>query len=233
MTAYRRWLLAAFGLLFLGEGAHATDLSKIDRTIKKEPAYQNKPGYCLLVFGPQAKTRVWLVKDGNTLYLDRTGDGDLTAPGVRLEGKPGESPGTITDRDGKTKYVIRQCNLTPIGDKDRKDFCHISIDVDGAYRQYSFAGFADRPQDAPVVHFNGPLTVEVAQEVLLARGEKGTDFNVYLVTRGHGERLGSTVLLDYNLGVPGDAYPVVEIEFPSKEPGGKPVTAKYTLKERC
>jgi hypothetical protein len=232
MTGYRRWLLAAFGLLLLGEPAGATDLSKLDRTIGKEPGYQNKPGYCLLAFGPEAKTRVWLVRDGEMIYLDRNGNGDLTEPGERVNGKPGDSPGSITDRNGKTKYVIRQCNLTKFdGDKT---FCHIAIDVDGTYRQYSFAGFADRPQDAPVVHFDGPLTVQVASDdVVLARGEKATDFSVYLITRGHGERLGSTVLLDYGLGVPLDAYPIVEIEFPSKEPGGKPILAKYTLKQRC
>ena len=46
----------------LGTGpALAVDLAKIDRTIRKEPAYQSKsPQYCLLVFGPKAETRVWL-----------------------------------------------------------------------------------------------------------------------------------------------------------------------------
>src|SRR5262245_54219874 len=64
--------------------AQATDLSKIDRTIAKEPAYKSKPKYCLLVFGPQAKTRVWLVLDGDTLYADRNGNGDLTEEGERF-----------------------------------------------------------------------------------------------------------------------------------------------------
>jgi hypothetical protein len=234
MTRFRRGLLAAFGLLLAGALAQATDLSKIDRSIGKEPAYKHKPGYCLLVFGPKAETRVWLVKDGETLYLDRTGSGDLTQLGARIDRKSGEAIGAIVGRDGKTKYVVRHCNLTRLGDKDQKPFCHVSIDIDGAYRQYSFVGFGDRPQDAPVVHFDGPLTLEVADSnVVLARGEKATDLNVYVVTRGHGERLGSTVLVDYNLGIPEDLKPVVEVEFPAKEPGGKPVRAKYVLKERC
>src|SRR4029077_17075723 len=56
-----------------------TDLSKIDRRIAKEPVYQTKtPKYCLLVFGPEAKHRIWLVLDGDTLYVDRNGNGDLT-----------------------------------------------------------------------------------------------------------------------------------------------------------
>jgi hypothetical protein len=232
MPAYRRWLLAAFGFLFLAGPAPAADLSKIDRTIVKEPAYQNKPGYCLLVFGPEAKTRAWLVRDGKTLYIDRNGNGDLTEPGKQLSARPGDAQGAIADASGKTKYVIRYSNLTRVGGD--KEFCHISIDVDGDYRQYSFAGFADRPQDAPVVHFDGPLTVEVAdKDLVLARGDKATDFGVYMLTRGHGERLGSTVLVDYGLGVPVGAEPVVDIEFPGKEPGGKPVLAKYTLKQRC
>jgi hypothetical protein len=37
--------------------ANAADLSKVDRTIKKEPTYKGKPQYCLLAFGPEAKTK--------------------------------------------------------------------------------------------------------------------------------------------------------------------------------
>jgi hypothetical protein len=54
----------------------AADLSKIDRTLGKEPAYQSKPKYCLLAFGPGGKTRVWLVVDGHVLYVDCKGNGD-------------------------------------------------------------------------------------------------------------------------------------------------------------
>jgi hypothetical protein len=44
--------------------AVAEDLDKIDRTIRKQPIYASKdPKYCLLVFGPKADTRVWLVLD--------------------------------------------------------------------------------------------------------------------------------------------------------------------------
>src|SRR5262245_59373528 len=56
------------------------DLSKVDRRVV-EPTYRTKPQYCLLVFGPRAETRVWLVEDGETLYVDRNADGDLTGAG--------------------------------------------------------------------------------------------------------------------------------------------------------
>src|ERR671925_259 len=64
----------------------APDLTKIDRSIRKEPAYSAKPKYCLLVFGPGAKTWVWLVLDGETLYVDRNGNGDLTEANERVQG---------------------------------------------------------------------------------------------------------------------------------------------------
>jgi hypothetical protein len=232
MTPFRRWVLAACVLLVVGAPATAADLSKIDRTLVKEPRYKGKPGYCLLVFGADAKTRVWLVKDGDTLYLDRNGNGDLTEDGERLAGNGGKPAGAITAVAGK-KYQIRQCNLTKLGGpKGQQDFCHIAIDVDGAFGQYSFAGFADTPKKAPVVHFDGPLTIEVADKNVTLMREKPTDLGVYMVTRGHGNRLGSTVLVDYN-GIPRNAQPVVEVEFRNKEPNGKPVTARYTLKLRC
>jgi hypothetical protein len=77
--------LALFVLAgWLAVPAAAADLSKIDRTIPKEPIYSGSPRYCLLVFGPQAKDRVWLVQDGDTLYVDRNGNGDLTEPGEKV-----------------------------------------------------------------------------------------------------------------------------------------------------
>jgi RNA polymerase sigma factor (sigma-70 family) len=62
----------------------AVDLTKIDRTITKEPKYVSKPYYALLAFGPAAEKRVWLVLDGDVLYLDRNGNGDLTEEGERI-----------------------------------------------------------------------------------------------------------------------------------------------------
>jgi hypothetical protein len=62
-------MIARYGLVVLAcmafsrQGALAADLAKVDRSIKKEPAYQSKsPKYCLVVIGPEAKTRIWLVR---------------------------------------------------------------------------------------------------------------------------------------------------------------------------
>ena len=82
-------LLAA---LLAATTTHAADLTKLDRAITKEPAYATKqPRYALLVFGPEAKQRIWIVKDGDTLHVDRNGNGDLTDPGERVAAKKGAS----------------------------------------------------------------------------------------------------------------------------------------------
>jgi hypothetical protein len=79
-----------FGLVLMclaigSTSAFAADLSKVDRRIAKEPAYQSKgPKYGLLVFGSKASDRVWLVLDGDTLHVDRNGNGDLTEPGEKV-----------------------------------------------------------------------------------------------------------------------------------------------------
>jgi hypothetical protein len=70
-------LATAFFLLatsLLPAAAHGIDLATIERKIDKLPQLTSaQPIYCLLVFGPEAMTRVWLVRDGDVLYVDRNG----------------------------------------------------------------------------------------------------------------------------------------------------------------
>jgi len=83
----RALALVALPLVGLGWSAallSAADPPKTDRSIGEQPAYRTKaPGYVLLTFGPGRPSfdradRVWLVWDGDTLYVDRNSDGDLT-----------------------------------------------------------------------------------------------------------------------------------------------------------
>ncbi len=47
-----------------GEPA-AVGLARIDRSIGQEPRYVGKPHYALIVVGPRAEHRSWLVMDGD------------------------------------------------------------------------------------------------------------------------------------------------------------------------
>jgi RNA polymerase sigma factor (sigma-70 family) len=272
-----------------GETA-APEPEKIDRRIGKEPVYQSKsPRYCLLVFGPQARGRVWLVQDGDTLYVDRNGNGDLTEEGKRIQAPPfaasdhylfarersievGDlSVGGLTH----TGLVIRQAEYrrkaiptdldipgppleelqehldkvwkqVPDGIASR---VYINLDVrcyglfedtkDRHVRHMAWIdgngvlAFAHRPQDAPVVRFGGPLTLQVRPGCRIQRGEQpgegftGTEPSFWLGTRGHGP--GTFVIANHDL-VPGDAQPSAEIRFPAKARGGEPVVRKISLK---
>jgi hypothetical protein len=76
---------ALAALLGWAAGSGGADLTRVDRKIGKEPAYQTRaPRYCLLVFGPEARDRVWVVEDGESLYVDRNGNGDLTEAGEKV-----------------------------------------------------------------------------------------------------------------------------------------------------
>src|SRR4051812_14100868 len=76
----------------------AADPLAFEKSIRKEPAYQSKaPQYGLLAFGPEAKERVWVVLDGDTLHVDRNGNGDLTDPGEKVAAKPPVRPRDDSD----------------------------------------------------------------------------------------------------------------------------------------
>src|SRR5262249_50418082 len=84
----------------------AADLAKVARSLAREPAYQAKPKYCLVVYGPEAKTRVWLVLDGDVLYADRNGDGDLTGKDERIL-KTSAYDVSIAEREGGDAFSLR------------------------------------------------------------------------------------------------------------------------------
>jgi hypothetical protein len=75
-------------LLLASVLAHAADLSKIDRKIAVAPKFTaERQFYALLVLGPEATTKVWFVADGDDLFVDRNGNGDLTDDGAPLRAK--------------------------------------------------------------------------------------------------------------------------------------------------
>jgi hypothetical protein len=143
--------VALLPLLLVMPVSLAGDVTKINRTIRKEPAYHAKPQYFLLTFGPAAKKRVWVVLDGKDFYVDRNGNGDLTEAGGH-----GKVPGDMEiEGDGKTKITL---NINP---PNSEGYLVCEAYVQGRYIQYAAVKPAARPQDAPVYHFQGPLRMEL------------------------------------------------------------------------
>ncbi len=169
--------------------ASAVDLKKIDRAIAKEPAYKTKPTYCLLVFGVEAKTRVWLVVDGEVLHVDRNGNGDLTEPEERCQGTGGPtaarwSIGDILEADGKTRHTglwVRFEGGAFVMALRTAERIHQEVGNEvGALR------FSGRAKDAPIVQFAGPLTFLLRSPPKLVLGQEA-HFIALIGTAGVGE----------------------------------------------
>jgi hypothetical protein len=229
----RHLLLGA--LLFWPALVSAADLSKVDRTIKKEPAYKGKPKYCLLVFGPEAQTKVWVVLDGTTLYVDRNGDGDLTEAGERFPNDGKDFKGfEVADRDGKGRYKVTSLGVHR-SEKEGRVFLMANVEVVGKYRQYCDLTPSGSPGDAPVAHFGGPLRLGLREinwspVQKLVRGDKPADLSVWVGTFDRANGCWVVVRSDY---LPAGLSPVAEVEYPAARPGAKPVIERYELKERC
>jgi hypothetical protein len=257
-------------LLFSTLSLSAADLTRIDRMIAREPAYKSKPRYCLLVFGPEAKTRIWLVQGGDTLYVDRNGNGDLSEPGKKVaavkgtdirseEGEFSFAVGAI--REGKRTHrnlMVAVQKLDRLAGSSeqvkaflaknaqgRGYFVKVEVEMPGMKGEgaegrvpqavYFFDSrgllqFADRPQDAPVIHFGGPLQITFCGEQRLTAGRQ-TELVLGVGTPGLGP--GTTAFIAYDGVIPDAAYPTVEIRYPPAKSGAAPVKERYELKERC
>jgi hypothetical protein len=254
-------------VLLLAPVVQAADLAKIERKIAREPAYRTKtPKYCLLVFGLDARTRVWLVQDGDTLYVDRNGDGDLTGDGKRVKIKQ-RSDNSRTFEVGDltlgglthTGLSVTQMKATPESVANEQEWQRIKksgpepwtwwvritaqrgaddkrdlprkigyvVNGDGAGTLL----FADRPQDAPIIHLNGPFTLALQDhKQRLIAGER-TMLQIGVGPQGVGPGTFAWVL--YPKTIPEDAYPETEITFPARAPGQEAIKRKWTLKQRC
>jgi hypothetical protein len=253
------YLYTPIVLLWAASLGHAgpVDLTKIDRTIAKEPAYRSKsPKYCLLLFGPEAKTRVWLVHDGDRLYIDRNGNGDLTEDGEEVKGvekRPNISSATERERvepwfwkfdvgavrEGKLKHAalvveIAHVEHIPKEGKPRiVDHTLVALKLEGKWQQsaYGSFSFSRRPQDAPVIHFHGPLTIVPRYESqVLKRGGNGYKLRAAIGTPGLGK--GTFAILDPE-AVPADIHPVAEVEFPAASADAQATRARFLLARRC
>jgi hypothetical protein len=224
MTSMARIINASLLLPFLASQAAAADLTRIDRAVGREPAYKSKPEYCLLVFGPEAKTRVWLVRDQDVLYVDRNGNGDLTEKG---KGHVGVNHpkcihweiGEIVEADGRTRH-------TDLGVRFESGSWLLWLRTADGLRQevgneVGRLQFAARPQDAPIIHFAGPLTfLRPAFWEKLVAFTPGAEahFTILLGTPGLG---GGAAAYGYSegFGKPGAVRIVVDAEFPGRVQG--------------
>ena len=159
-------LVFLFVFVFLASPGHAVDLKKIDRNLKVQPTYKTRfQKYCLLVFGKNAEKRIWLVRDGNDLHVDKNGNQILGEPGERFTS---HSPTSTTDRVFHIPGISQTSSRTPVSQDLKVEFessSQASMILSGPVEQRTGLSrrhalyFKSTIGQAPIVHFNGPLTL--------------------------------------------------------------------------
>jgi hypothetical protein len=98
--------------------------------------------------------------------------------------------------------------------------------------------FADKPKDAPIIHFGGKLRMQLnarlseSEKEELVRSEKGEELYAWVGTPGLGNGTFAAIMHQVG-GIPASVHPVADIEFPNKKADGPPIKGKFILKERC
>jgi hypothetical protein len=173
-------------------------------------------------------------------YLDRNANRDLTDDGEGLEVKPGNEEarraklGEIKPAAGKNAYRIVYLDLE-----------RIWVQVRDGFVQYAPLSYADRPEDAPIFHFDGPLALMPNPEDIkhgLIRGNQVNQFRVLVGTRTSDK---GVVFVECDQGFPdkrfrvpasgfpGGLHPVVDIEFPGRVKGDKSIQRTFPFDQRC
>lgn len=250
--------LAIVICLVLAGQTRGVDLAKVDRSLRNEPTYKSQqPGYCLLVFGLEPKTRIWVVLDGDVLYLDRNGNGDLTDPGDRIAAEVVNDPKRPNVKVAhRFERNCRKASDEPIltcgpevqwfqvvqllPSENWHDQAWIKLNQE---RPHQFAvttkighaqtaefRFATHPQEAPILHFDGPRRLALSGTLDPPRFRAGESCEVAVEL--HTQGWDATVRTGIR-EVPEDVHPIAEIEFPPGRPGDDPLRTRVELKERC
>ena len=237
------------------------DLSKVDRHILKEPTYQTKtPHYCLMVFGIGAASKVWMVQDGDMLYVDTNGNGDLTETGKQFKKTiqgfviPALTVDGLTHTNLQVNYSFASIETPYIGEDWERirqsdpvpRVWSVSIKTERSssdkrdlprHIKYLVNGdsrgllmFGNSTKDAPILHFDGAYSLSIQDATQTLA--PGQKSKVLIGVGCHGVGPGTFSFIMYRDTIPNDVYPVVEITYPVK-PGENALRRKYELKQRC
>jgi hypothetical protein len=225
----------AFTLILLVSVARvpaAAETAKLDRTIAKQPVFTSAPKYCLAVFGTSPQVKVWLILDNDTLYIDRNGNGDLSDAAKRVKMEKAQASGHVfkagsvfASPDGK-----KQAQLTV---ECYGDLMLLTAELEPQFREIAGTDptgnlrFASTPQDAPVVYFGGPMTLDTNRDPL----HRGRATHLYAMVGTPGIGPGTFAALLHGQ-VNADAHIVAEIEVPRKGKAS-PQKQRVVLDRRC
>ncbi len=215
-------------------------VSHFDRTIIKEPTYQSTPEYSLITLGNSGDVKVWMVEDGKRLFVDKNANGDLTDDGPPLEPSKVRDLGgnrwdfeysldAITPTNGPrhTNFVLRRWNYN-----DKEDSYGLSVSVNGQMPMYAgwFGTFwSTNREEAPVIHFGGPLTPKLLRRKEFTIGETRQRLSLCFFNPGSGAGAQSLLSID---ALPRYAVLKLNVQWPTAD-GSAPLRTSYLLTQRC
>jgi hypothetical protein len=245
---WKLFLALAAGFVCVGPCAASDlpDLGKLNRRIAKEPIYNSgQPLYGLLVFGPKADKRLWIVLDSSkrdarhfdVLYIDRNADSDLTTADEQLFAKESEGQAIFSLPDFKdpaTGALHSEFRVRVTGDKQD---VMVSLKWRGKSKMGggypadpdTYMRLSPKPQTAPVVWFqgDGPFRFQRWYGGQLSIGG-ANDFKVFLGQIGWGPS--SFCAFQEHVLPEGEAVQATLI-YTDKD--GKECREVCPLKERC
>jgi hypothetical protein len=249
MRGRNRWLFLSLTVLVLaGAGA-------FHWWSRSGPRY---PQYCWLAFGAEPGVRLLVRFDGRALAIDRNGDGRFDGPDEQLplvkncffDGKEWRINHVlggvgIRGADGQPSYDL-SVSVTGLTEPPWT-VLHVEAVVRGPSRFSQVCGvmMADQAVGAPVVHIDGPLTVQPVTDgawspaldpVRFRRCGEPADLRVFVATVSPGETgvAAVGVMKDARtLSFPEWGHPFADVEFPPGRPGEPPVRRRYPLAMFC
>jgi hypothetical protein len=204
-----------------------------------------------LLFGKEAKLGVWLVTAGEAFYADTNGDGDLTKPSKRIYSVGNYRVLNFLDYYGEDMWLPvpeneRVYQVGDVFDPTSRTWYNVTVRRSGKLASATFEfwvmvqqrllllgqleRFSDRRDDAPVLHFDGPLTLGLFTKRLV-RGA-GNDLEAWFGTDVPAEAQGQPTYVVHNREVPNYVFPLAGIEFAERRPAGKTFSTDLPLSLR-
>jgi len=224
--------MAVLSLCVASTIANAIDLTTIDRSIAKEPVYATEtPRYLLLVFGLNAESQVWIVFDGKTFYVDRNGNGNLTEANEVAEARWSNHYSLVDLVDPKSGEKHKRVSVY--------DDNRFSMSILLAEERTQYVGIkgwsgirpqlGSRPDNAPIVHLNGPKTFSPYGQLSQIADDLG---RMKFIIGTHG--LGEATFAGYSCHTPHlrRTFRQVNVEMEYRSAAGESFTTRQQLEVR-
>jgi hypothetical protein len=133
-------------------------------------------------------------------------------------------------KDPKARGYLVSLNVEMPEFRGGGDVRRVRQATDAFYDHNGFLKFADKPEDAPIIHFRGPREATLYSRQRLTIGRE-TDLDVGVGTPGLGP--GTTAWTSHDDVVPKQGFLTAEVLYTPVQAGQAPTRELYELKKRC